>query len=285
LSVSTIAVLAGPLVLLCTGALLTFRLAKAGPEPASPRRPLAWRGAGIVVGLLAAVYVLYGGSLSRGLLLSAPVFGLFVLVGTLLGELTEPPPAGAIRRAGLRVRRVSDYLPMALGSMVAAGTLALFVLAGLTTAAGSADDQGRAGRSLSCLIYRGSAGHEPWPGSYYTVPGLGLVLAGLILAGLVLHRVVRRPQPAGSAEADDARRRRSAEAVTAATGILVLVPLLGIAVSAGFGLGELADTCGHSWWGPAGTGLSATAGLAFVGAAWCLAVLLTPRRSRVRSFA
>jgi hypothetical protein len=134
------------------------------------------------------------------------------------------------------------------------------------------------------VVSGGSLGRGPWPGSYYTVPGLGLVLVGLVLAVLVLHRVVRRPRPAGSAEADDARRGRSAEAVTAATGILVLVPLLGVAATAGVELGDLAGVCGPQWWGPAGTALEVTAGLAFVAAAWCVAVLLTPQRRPVRSF-
>jgi hypothetical protein len=213
-------------------------------------------------------------------LLAAPIFGACAVAGTLLGELTTLPPAGTVRRAELRVRRVRDYLPRWLSRIVVAGAVLLAGLATVTTAVASPDDMGRAGRALSCAS---GAGHGPWPGSYYTVPALLAVLAGLALTGLSLRRIVRRPRPAASTEADDALRRRSAEVVTAATGILVLVPLSGFALTAGAALYALAGNCGHAWWTAAGWTLNVLATLAFLATVRCLAVLLLgPARANVR---
>lgn len=250
----------------------------AGPEGSPPAyvsrlesRALAWRWAGILLGGFAAYVAMTSGTLGRGVLLAAPVFGVCAVGGTLLGELTTLPAAGNVRRAELRVRRVRDYLPTWLSRIVAAGAGVLAVLATVTTAVASRDDMGRPGRYLFCAA---GAGAGAWPGSFYTLPVAVTVIAGLVLTGLSLRRVVRRPRPAASADADDALRRRSAEVVTAATGILVLVPLMGIALTAGVALHSLADSCGQGWWSAAGGMLEVVATVAFLGAVLCLAVLL-----------
>jgi len=242
------------------------------------RRARGWRWAGILVGVVAAYLTITTGTLGRGELLAAPIFGLCVLAGVLVGELTPPSPGGATRRAQLRVRRARDYVRPLLGLTVAAATVALVVLGSITTVVASPDDMGRAGRRLLCAA---GAAHGPWPGSFYTVPGLGLVLVGLLLSGLGLRLIVRRPQPAETAAIDDLRRRRSAEMVAAATGILVLVPLLGVALTSGAGLISLAGGCGHGWWTGAGWSLIGLAGVAAMSAAWCVALLLGPA-ARVR---
>jgi hypothetical protein len=248
------------------------------PEPVVLRRGAAvgWRWAGIVLGAVAAYLTMGADALGRGILLAPPVFGLCVLAGALAGEFTGRSPAGGTRRAQLRVRRTVDYLPRGLGASVAGAVLVLLALAAATTAAGSPDDQGRAGRALVCTFPEGGASHGPWPGRFYTFPALAVVLAGLVLTALALRRVVRRPQPAGVAEGDDMLRRRSAEVITAATGVLVLVPLIGIATTAGAAMSSLADVCGHPWWTVAGRGLEGLALAAFVTVAWCGARLLLP---------
>jgi hypothetical protein len=144
------------------------------------RRVYAWRFAGLLVGGAVAITTARSDALGRGLLLAAPVFGLGVLGGALLGEVTLPAPAGGIRRAGLRTRRATDYLPRLLGPVVAAA------------------------------------------------------------------------------------------------GVLVLLPLTGVALTAGGPLSRLAGSCGHSWWLPLGRGLFLGAGLAALAFCWCLAVLLLP---------
>jgi len=261
------------------------------PESGAPLVPdgpaqagaLLWRWAGILVGGSAAYLTITTGTLGRGELFAAPIFGLCALAGTLLGELTMPSPGGATRRAQLHVRRVRDYVPPVLGAIVAVATVVLVVLASVTTAAASPDDMGRAGRYLLCST---GAGSGPWTGSFYTLPGSGLVLVGLALAGLSLRRIVRRPRPADTAAADDALRRRSAEVVTAAVGLLVLVPLLGVGWTAGVELIALAGNCGHDWWTGAGWGLVGLAVVAFALAGWCVVLLLWPlARSRARTAA
>ncbi len=244
-----------------------------GSRPMTVReaRSRVWRWGGILIGAILAYVAMTSGDLGRGVLLAAPIFGVCAVAGALLGELTTLPAAGVVRRAELRVRRVRDYLPRWLSRVVGAGAVLLILLATVTTVVASRDDVGRPGRYLFCAS---GAGAGPWPGSFYTVPALVAVFAGLALTGLSLRRVVRRPRPASSGDADDALRRRSAELVTAATGILVLVPLFGVALTAGVTLHGLADPCGHGWWAGAGGSLEVLAALAFMASGWCLAVLL-----------
>jgi hypothetical protein len=234
------------------------------------------RWAGIVLGVGFAYVAALDGPLGRGLLFAAPLFGLCALAGTLAGELIGPTPDGPVRRAQLRVRRVRDYAARGLGLVVLVATGVLFTLAAVTTATGSADDLGRAGRALTCVNGPLTASHGPWPGSFYTLPGLGLVLAGLMLAALTLRRIAQRPQPADTAAADDEMRRRSTDLVLSATGILVLVPLLGIALTASGNLMALAHDCGQAWWINAGWTLSVLAGVALVLTVWCVGRLLRP---------
>ena len=244
------------------------------------RRVLAWRLAGLLVGALAAYAAVQADGLGRGLLLAAPIFGLGILGGALLGEITAPGPAGVVRRAQLRTRRATDYLPRVLSPVVLAAAVAFLAVSAATTALATPDDQGRA-RALECALGDMTAGHSPFPGSFYTVPALAAVLLGLALAALVLRRVAGRPQMAESAGTDDAVRRRSAEAVVAATGVLVLVPLVGFAVTGGGGLVALGGTCERNGWTVAGWGLLVVGGLAAAAACWCAAVLLAPSRPGV----
>lgn len=240
-------------------------------------RAVALRWAGMVAGAGVAYVAATRSPLGRGLLFAAPLFGLFALAGTLLGELTGPIPGGPVRRAQLRVRRIRDYAPRRLGTFVIAATVTLFVLATVTITVASTDDLGRAGRSLACMDGEHGAAYGPWPGSFYTVPGLGLVLAGLVLAALTLRRIAHRPQPADDADADDRMRRRSTDLVVSATGFLVLVPLAGIALTAGGSLIALAVRCGPAWWTGAGWALVGLAVAVSVLAIWCGSRLLLPR--------
>lgn len=66
-----------------------------------------WRALGTIAGLAGGGVALSGGAgLGRGILLSAPVFGLCVLAGVVVGELRVAFPGGTERRAALEVRRV-----------------------------------------------------------------------------------------------------------------------------------------------------------------------------------
>ncbi|MFI7597918.1 hypothetical protein [Actinoplanes sp. NPDC049681] len=293
----TFAAVSAALLVLAAGALLivrtvwpAYRGAGAAPDggpSAGRRRPgevaaVRWRWAGIAAGLAGAALMARVGSLGLGLLLAAPVFGSGVLVGALVGELARPAPGGPVRSAGLRVRRAVDYVPRVLGAVVVLATVILVGLTCVTTAVAGPDDLGRAGRALTCVSGPVSSSYAPWPGRYYTVPGMALIALGLIAAAVAVRRVVRRPQSAADVAVDDAQRRRSAEVVVAAAGVSVLTPLTGFALTAGLALDTLGYQCGGGGWSATGRALTGLAIGAFAATAWCGACLLVPGRGRGR---
>src|SRR5215469_2572944 len=214
------------------------------------RRTAAWRWSGIAVGVFGAGTAALTGALGRGVMLAAPLFGVFVLAGVLAGELTVRAPAGRTRRAALAVRQARDYIPRGLALSVAVATAVTGALLGMTTAMGSADSLGRAGR---VLVRRCGAAatqsHGPWAGSFYSIPLAVMLLVGLMAGVLALRQVVRRPRPgdpAAIAEADDLLRRRAARTVTGACGVLVTIPLIATSLVTASGL--LAISCRPGWW-------------------------------------
>lgn len=234
-----------------------------------------WRYAGCLLGLAAAVAAAKSGALGRGLLLAAPLLVLCVLLGVVAGELRVRAPRGQTRSAELEVRRATDYVPRALGTAVATATALLTALLTVTTALGSPDDLGRAGRFLSNTCSAVSAqSRGPWPGSYYSVPLAALVLAGLLVAGLALARIAARPRQGEDVALDDALRRSSATAVTAAVGLLATVPLVGVGVFASSGL--LGICAAPTWWTAVGLALMAVVPAALLLGVWCTALLLLP---------
>jgi len=207
------------------------------------------------------------------------VFGLCVLGGVLAGELRVRPAHGTLRAATLEPRSVRSYLPTGVGIVVATSTVILVVLMIATTAAGSPDDLHRAGRTLRYSpdpTREISAG--PWPGSYYTVPAAIALILAAIATSLVLRQVTLRPR-ARDQGGDDALRRRSAEAVTAAWGVAAGIPLAGISLIAVLTLSTLDST--PASWRVAGGGLLLVGLGACVLVLWCLATLVVPRRRPV----
>lgn len=276
-------VLAGILVITCTlVVVLRLTMADRRGDPPAPSHPDArtlsrWRWTGILSGVVLAGVTISIGALGRGLLLASMAFGLCVLVGVLAGELRVRPAHDALRAATLERRSVRSYLPAGLGATVGVATAALVALMAVTTAAGSADDLDRAGRVLR---YFPDATHTrsigPWPGAYYTVPVIVALLVAVLATIVVLRQVTLRPR-AGDPSGDDALRRRSAEAVTAAWGVTTGIPLVGIAVTAAFCLFGMETPVS---WRVAGTGLLLLALAAVVLVFWCLTTLMVPRRRR-----
>ena len=281
----------GALGVLTSSAMLLARH-RARREPADGVRPAGrlaavatgtrrWRAAGLGLGLVLGWLSAGAGGLGRGILLAAPLVGLGVLAGVVVGELRVPAPAGPTRSAGLEVRRITDHLPRVLSGCVATATVVLGGLMAVTTVLGSPDDLGRAGRALSRSCSPVSAETRgPWPGSFYTLPLAVLLLVGLVLAGLALHRVVRRPRPGEDPRVDDLLRSQAATAVVAGVGVLVTVPLAGIAAVASTGL--LAICAPPTGWLLLGWGLAAVAPLAVVLGVWCGLVLITPATTPAR---
>jgi hypothetical protein len=244
------------------------------------RTTLRWRIAGLLLGIGVGTVTAQQGALGRGLLLAVPLCALCVLAAVVVGELRVSAPEGPVRSAGLEVRRVRNYLPRGLTRVVGSVTALLVLVLSATTATGSADDLGRAGRWLArrCSAVSGGA-TGPWPGSFYSLPLGIVVLTGLLLAGFALHRVVMRPRQGEDDAVDDGLRRQAAEAVTAAFGLLVSVPLAGVGLVSASALGN------HSC-PPAGSGVVVVALVALVPAAvavaaWCTGLLLaSPRTGR-----
>ncbi|MFI5931788.1 hypothetical protein [Actinoplanes sp. NPDC051494] len=234
------------------------------------------RWVGLIAGAVVAVITVQWGGLGEGLMLAAPLFGLCVCLGVLAAELTVRAPKGPTRSATLQVRRIRDYLPGRLGWAVAGTGGLLLVVATATTSAGSADDMGRPGRSLTrqCTADL-SQSHGPWPGWYYTGRLAVVVLVGLLLAYLALRTIVQRPRT-GDATADNALRGHAARAVTGAAGILVAIPLGGVSLVASGALRGI--DCAPAWWTVASWGLNVVVLGSLAIVTWCVAAILPQPR-------
>jgi hypothetical protein len=259
---------------------LEFEALGRGAELVGYRKAVGWRWAGLVLGVVAALKTASIGSLGLWLMLAPTVFGLCVIGGVALGEVATIPRREGVRTAALETRTIGRYLPRRLSGLVAAGTAGLGALLVATTLMGSADDLGRAGRSLSRQCSpTSSASHSPWPGWYYSVP-LGLAVAvGLLGAVFALRMVVLRPRRGsapGLVAADDVLRRRSAEAVVAATGVIVAASLFAVALLAGARL--ISFDCSPASWTTFGAVLLAVAVAALLLTGGCLALLLVGPR-------
>ncbi len=249
---------------------------------AGHRTAFIWRWLGLVIGVAAGALTASVGVLGLGVMLAPTDFGLAVIGGVVVGELATIPRREGVRSAALETRTVGDYLPRRLGGLVLGSTLGLVALLFTTTLMGSADDVGRAGRALSRQCSPDTfASTGPWPGLYYSVPLAIAVVVGLLGAAVALRAVVLRPRSGSAPElvaADDVLRRRSAESVVAATGVMVAASMLGVALTAGGGL--IGFSCAPMAWTVLGVALLGVAVLMLLLAVWCLAVLLSGSRVR-----
>jgi hypothetical protein len=255
------------------------------------RTAVGWRWAGIGLGVVAAALTAKAFSLGLGMMLAPVVFGLVVIAGVIVGELATIPQRQGVRTAALQTRNVRQYLPRLLGGLVTASTLCLGSLLVVTTMLGSADELGRGGRvftrvcSAATVASSGpTATKSPWPGLFYSVPLAIAVVVGIFAATVALRTVVLRPRSGSDPEliaADDVLRRRSAEAVVAATGVMVAASLVGVALTAGSGL---LGTCPTPSLTSLGIALLVLGALMVLLALWCLALLLAgPGRRGVTS--
>jgi hypothetical protein len=245
------------------------------------RRTTRWRWVGVVGGATFGVAVAAADPFDLGALLAAPVFGLCVLVGVLIGEASVAPPGGPRRTATLEVRTVRDYLPRRMSRAVGFAAGGLLALLAVTSANSGPDDAGKPGRALELRCPPTTAEeHGPWPGAFYSVPLAVVVLLGLAVAYVVLRNIVRRPRPGGTPDLialDDASRRRAARAVTGAGGILVGLPLAGVAATASWAL--LSTACGPAWSRPVGWVLLVAWPVVMALTVWWTTAVLVPERA------
>jgi hypothetical protein len=252
---------------------------------AAHRKAVGWRWAGLGLGVVAAAVTAVtatSGLYNLGAMLAPTVFGLCVIGGVVVGELTTIPRRQGVRTAPIETRTVGHYLPRRLGRLVVASAIGLGVLLVTTTLMGSADYQGRAGRFLVrwCDPSRSvSVSSGPWPGSFYSVP-LGIaVVVGILGAAVALRTVVLRPRSGSDPDlvaVDDVLRAQSAEAVVAATGVMIAASLSGVALTAGIKL--IGVVCSQAPRPILGFALLAVGALMLVLTSCCLALLLAGRR-------
>jgi hypothetical protein len=211
----------------------------------------------LLIGLAAAaVTVQWGSEEDRGQALAAVAFGLCVLVGAAVSEtVVRPRPPTGVRWASLRPRRVRDYLPRRMSWIVMGQLLAMVVTIVVTTLTASDNDQGRR-VAVSCVSPTAAATTEPYPGSFYTLPLAGGMIVVLLVAALAARQAVCRPRGMAMTEAgEDRLRRRSLEAIVAATGIAIGVSLLWVSDTAASELRFLAtetQECAPAWMNPVG---------------------------------
>jgi hypothetical protein len=249
-------------------------------------RTVAWRLAGLGVGIVAAMALatLPSESLGLGAALAAPTFGLCLLCGVIVGEVLGRAPAGLTRTASLEIRSPQAFLPRVLLWWVAGAGTVLFGFLLVTSILGAADDMGRAGRAIAVRCNADlvtAAG--PWPGWFYSLPIGGAVLLGVAVAAFAARVVAGRPRPLSDESGrlvDDHLRRASGRTIVATVGVVVAAPLAGSAVFAGAALETVG--CGSTALrvtGLACFGLAVAAVLAT--AAFAATVLLpAPRENR-----
>jgi hypothetical protein len=244
------------------------------------RRTLAWRFAGLVIGIVAvmALDTLPSESLGLGAALAAPTFGLCLLCGVILGEVLGRAPVSATRTASIEIRSVQAFLPRPMLWWVAGTGTVLFGFLLVTSILGVSDDMGRAGRVIAvrCGAHAG-AGAGPWPGWFYSLPIGGAVLLGVGVAAFAARVVAGRPRPQADESGrlvDDHLRRASGRTIVATVGVLLAAPLAGSAAFAGAALLRLG--CGSTALGVTGWGCVGLAVVALLATAAFAAAVLLP---------
>lgn len=232
--------------------------------------------AAVVVGGVVAWLVSGSLDLGRGAMLVPAVLGVFVVAGVGLGEAVVRPqrPTGP-RTASLAPRRVADYLPRALTTAVGGITALHLATLALTTTTASTDDMGRAGRQIAARCGNTGSAAGPYPGSFYSVPLILLLLVIGLATAAALTAVIRRPRGfAPDDVGDDVLRQRSTTRVLAAAGAAVAASHVGIAFFAGTAL--LRMDCQGAWMDPVGWVLLASVPVALLLLGWFLGRIVTP---------
>lgn len=181
--------------------------------------------------------------LAQGRLLGlAPIAAgiAFVLVHA-IGDLTWPRPTGAVRRASLARRTVTDVTPAPAYRLTVAWGVALTVT---LVACGAVSGNGR---DIARAYDGGTSGAGPFPGWFYGAP---LLLAALVLLAAVHGLVVlvaRRAAVAGAPDRWDLElRRHSARAVLGGAQLVLGLTLAAVLMVAGSAVRSVGSSTGST---------------------------------------
>ncbi len=229
-----------------------------------------------VVGAVVAWLVDAVLELGRGTMLIPAVLGLFVVAGVGLGEAAvRPQRPGGTRTASLAPRRVANYLPRVLTTAVGGITVLHLATLALTTATATPDDIGHAGRQIAATCGDMGSSAGPYPGSFYSVPLILLLLVIGLATTAALTAVIRRPRGFAPEEVgDEVLRQWSTTRVVAAAGAAVAASHVGIAFFAGTAL--LRMDCQRAWMDPVGGVLLASVPVALLLLGWFLGRIVAP---------
>lgn len=222
-----------------------------------------------VVGLVAGILVgasLAASSSSRLMMIAPGVVGLFVILGVIVGEaFIKSPAVSGSRSAAVAPRRISDYVDKKAFRMALVLTGVHVITLVFTSLTASTDDLGRSGRAIGYEFANGSTSRTPYPGTYYTVWQIMLLIGLILLTALALYVVVKRPRGYANALTDeDSMRRTSVATVVAAFGLSVALSQVGIAGIAAIQLISSGQSNSHAgvtppaWMLPSGIVLAVT---------------------------
>jgi hypothetical protein len=177
----------------------------------------------------------FPGNAGDALTLAPLAYALAHTLVVLIGELTWPRPAGAVRRARLAPRGLTAVAPRRLLRTCLAATAVLVTV--LVVGAVLADPDGRRISHRDGPYLRGAS---PWPGWHYGRPvlvELGLLL--VVLAG-ALWVVVNRPAVMTDDDrVEEALRRTSAHRVLRGATAGILLTAGGVIAAAGSAAGSV----------------------------------------------
>lgn len=277
MSLAVLLVLVGGPLLLTVVALTVLSLTRgrADTPPEWTLVRLTWV-TSLVAGAVVAWLVNGFFDLGRGTMLVPAILGLFVVAGVGMGEaVVRPPRPAGPRTASLAPRRVANYLPRVLTSAVGGITVLHLATLALTTATATPDDMGRAGRQVAAKCGDMGSAAGPYPGSFYSVPLILLLLVIGLATTAALMAVIRRPRGFAPEEVgDDVLRQWSTTRVVAAAGAAVAASHVGIAFFAGTAL--LRMDCQAAWMDPVGWVLLASVPVALLLLGWFLGRIVTP---------
>lgn len=234
--------------------------------------------AGVIIAVALAILL----PLGLGVFLAPTAFAGVQIMAVLVAGAVSRNAARTPGVSGLEVRRIRRYLPMGLTALVGSVTVILLGALAWTTAAGSPDSLGNAGRNFSyltpCDVEMCETSVGPFPGSFYSIPLVTLLAVVFALAGIAVIMTVRRPRNASDPEIvriDDVVRARAVESVVAALGLAVATTLFAVGFLVANGLGnpsnDLPALLRIPGWGAVPLMLASLSV-----ALWCLVVLLLP---------